>query len=403
MNRRLLVSCVILCISIKMYADDIAMPAFFPQSPRISAQGSSFTAIANGYESLFTNPAGFAMSDGEFTIIGLNPWIYGKPSPLMFSLGLLNPPASYKGPDTTFSDVSGKRDYFNYTVSGGTGLGASVGIGYTGKGLGLGFINHNDLFFISNEAPELTHGYFLSDFALIGGLAFTPVKRDRLSISLGADLRPSVRFYSPINASAMLSYLDASGAEDPEAFTALNTEYLYQGAALGMDAGIILTLDSSFRFGFTARDIAGTRYTMARYSLGDWLDSLQGSGLPGGSQSSPDSFYVPMSFNLGAAWYPQYEFITRYCTPVLHASMNKLEELFKDTYSPVTLFHAGTEITVFKRLKLRAGLNQGYLSYGAGVSFSCIDLNFAAFTRELGYNKGEAASRVVSVEFAIRL
>ncbi|MCF7949797.1 MAG: hypothetical protein K9M94_14505, partial [Spirochaetia bacterium] len=38
----------------------IDSPVYAPMTPEVIGQGGSFTAVAHGYNSLFTNPAGFA-------------------------------------------------------------------------------------------------------------------------------------------------------------------------------------------------------------------------------------------------------------------------------------------------------------------------------------------------------
>jgi hypothetical protein len=50
-------------------------PRFAPQNPIVMGQGGSFTANAEGYNSFFLNPAGFAKKS-EFTIVSANPWLY---------------------------------------------------------------------------------------------------------------------------------------------------------------------------------------------------------------------------------------------------------------------------------------------------------------------------------------
>jgi hypothetical protein len=66
-------------------------------------------------------------------------------------------------------------------------------------------------------------------------------------------------------------------------------------------------------------------------------------------------------------------------------------------------FHAGAEVDVWL-LALRAGLNQGYPTYGVGLSFGLLDVNYVHFTEELGYFPGQMARdmHVFSLNFKIR-
>ena len=54
-------------------------------------------------------------------------------------------------------------------------------------------------------------------------------------------------------------------------------------------------------------------------------------------------------------------------------------------------------------LALRAGFNQGYLTFGLGAALYVVDLNLAYFSREMGDGFRETAGRGVSVEAALRL
>lgn len=48
---------------------------FTPENPVVMGRGGSFTATARGYNSFFSNPAGFARS-GEFTLASVNAWAF---------------------------------------------------------------------------------------------------------------------------------------------------------------------------------------------------------------------------------------------------------------------------------------------------------------------------------------
>ncbi len=52
----------------------VDIPSAVPVNPQVAGQGGSFTANASGYNSLFKNPAGFAMEDGSFTLTSANVW-----------------------------------------------------------------------------------------------------------------------------------------------------------------------------------------------------------------------------------------------------------------------------------------------------------------------------------------
>jgi hypothetical protein len=64
--------------------------------------------------------------------------------------------------------------------------------------------------------------------------------------------------------------------------------------------------------------------------------------------------------------------------------------------------HIGTQVTVVRFLKLRAGINQGYFTFGAGMRLLFLDLNVAAFSRELGIHPGDRPNSGLTAEVAFR-
>ena len=55
-------------------------------NPILAGQGGSFTANASGYNSLFKNPAGFAMDGGDFTLLSANVWSFADQSLIDFAM-----------------------------------------------------------------------------------------------------------------------------------------------------------------------------------------------------------------------------------------------------------------------------------------------------------------------------
>src|SRR6056297_2413640 len=60
--------------------DIIDSHVYAPMTPEVIGQGGSFTAVAHGYNSLFTNPAGFARDGGSFTMLSTTVSPYFLPS-----------------------------------------------------------------------------------------------------------------------------------------------------------------------------------------------------------------------------------------------------------------------------------------------------------------------------------
>lgn len=82
MKKNTLIIAALLVVTLgSAFAEDVYMSAFSPRSATILAQGGSFTAVARGYEALYTNPAAFASRKG-------------KPHPHAEPLGIWQSPGS---------------------------------------------------------------------------------------------------------------------------------------------------------------------------------------------------------------------------------------------------------------------------------------------------------------------
>ena len=369
------------------YAEDKVLDSpFVPVSPEVFAQGGSFVANAHGFNALFHNPAGFVGSDGSFTVLSSTAWLYANPYRAFQIMGS--------------SDSSELIDFVeNEITAGGFGFGFSEGIGYVGKGLGLGMVLNVDSYL---WGPTLlgSEGSMDATVAFIGGLAL-PINLFGIKINLGADIRPMIRVLVPhLDHTEMFDMIDAvqNGGNPLEA---LNTAEALHGYAFGLDLGAIMEM-GGLRVGISARDFLGTRFAYRQNEFGDVLDSLSGSGGFPDTGTEVDNYVIPMDVSVGIAYDFDFGSLSSVIDPVLHASLNDLIGVIREDRSPWTLLHVGAEIEMFRFLKLRAGLNQGYPTLGTGVHLAFIDLNAALFTREMGQYIGDRPNSGMTVEAAIR-
>ena len=87
MKRLLAVLLLISVITLGAFAQTTYLqPTSIPVNPILAGQGGSFTANASGYNSLFKNPAGFAMDGGDFTLLSANVWSFADQSLIDFAM-----------------------------------------------------------------------------------------------------------------------------------------------------------------------------------------------------------------------------------------------------------------------------------------------------------------------------
>jgi hypothetical protein len=290
-------------------------------------------------------------------------------------------------------------------TGGGFGVGGSMGIGYAGKGLGLGMAIIADSYLwgptLLGMAGDLT-----ATIGFMGGMSF-PLEAGPFTFHVGGTLRPMVRIHTLLpNADALAMFTAMMGGSP--LFTAIGTADAVYGVGVAMDLGVIAEL-GWFTFGLSVRDVGGTVFN---YSVDDFgtLSAVFGSELrlPPGSPVT-DRYVVPMDISLGTAFHPVFGDgkFNKILDTTLHIELTDLVHTIGDAVagdgSIWKMVHAGVELRLLRVFSGWAGLNQGYFTFGAGLDLFVVDFNFAVFTRELGSYLGDRPSSGATLEVAIRL
>jgi hypothetical protein len=372
------------------FAAEYYEPPFVPLSPTVMGQGGAAVATAHGYDSFFYNPAGFSRGKRELVIPGTTMWVYSRPDALLsFALDAFSaPPAPADIVNLVGSQVTG----------GGFGVGGSAGIGFVGEGLGLGMAVMVDSLLRGPTLLGLA-GDLTGTLCFIGGLA-GPLELGKLKLHIGVDIRPMLRFHVPLTNADAISLVTALGSGG-NLFTAIGTANAVYGVGIGLDAGAILEL-GPLLVGVSVRDFGGTRFQYATETVSSILGTLQGSGrLPVGSAVS-DTYVTPMDVAAGIAFHPRLGKASKIFDPSLQIDCQDIVGIIRDGRSPWTMLHMGVDIRLFSFFSLRAGLDQGYLTFGTGLKIFFFDLNAAVFTRELGTHLGDIPNSGATLEIALR-
>jgi hypothetical protein len=361
-------------------------PQFIPQSAEIMAQGGSFNANAKGFYSLFTNPAAFGKGKASLTLVSAMPWMYALPSE-----------STVAALETASADPAAAIGELNDILTGpGFGAGVSSGIGFVGANLGLGLIGMADVF---ASGPN-TFGVEVDShitFGFIGGLGI-PIDLGGILLRLGGAVRPMYRIRIPnmgIDEVLSLASSDMSTGEI--------TLPVYQGVGLGIDLAAMAEF-GPFTASLSIRDLGGTVFQYTTSTFSEAMTALDAGSLPEGGPEIPENerYVIPMTWNIGAAFHPDLGGLAKLIDPVVHAD-------YAISFVPIevaptfwTSLHLGAEVRLLSIFKLRAGINQGYITAGAGVHLLFLDVNVAYFGRELGSFAGAKQSQGLTAEVAIR-
>jgi len=382
---------------ISLSAAGIDEAPFLPVSPRVMGMGGSFMAVADGYESLFYNPAGFANTSFSLTILSESICMYMNPAALK---DVVDSVGAAQGEGEGFSEEA--MAILNEQITeGGLGMSWSSGVGFVAGGLGIGaalvidggLYGGRNMLDISGDASAtlgLVLGYAM-DFDILG-----------MELNVGADLRPMYRIHSIIENRMAVQMASAFLNGNPDAAMAILADNAtLSGLGVGLDLGGILEM-GPFQFGLSMRDIFGTRFEYYTNPFSEIQTALKTGGkIPTTDKVTDATYMIPMEISAGAAY--NLDILKPLLDFSFHADLQDVVGVIRYARSPWALLHIGAEATLLGLLKGRLGFNQGYITMGAGVHLLFFDVEIAAFTRELGKYIKDQPNSGVTMELAIRL
>ncbi len=376
-------SALIICSSAS-FADDI-YPVLTPKNAASMALGGSFTSIPTAEFSFFGNPAAFAAKKGSMTLLSVDAWAYVKPT--SDNLAVLS--GLFKE-DANMAALAGSL----MPTNNGIGGGASVGLGYAGKGLGIGVFAISDNWAAGDTVPSATLTTDTQVSAVVG-LGIPLEFGDSLRLSIGGDIRPFYRVRGSTSLSDVLMTMQNEESEEDSIPVDVNA-----GFGLAVDLGAHLQL-GTLGIGLAIRDIAPP-FAVWNGSLDELVDSLESEGLPTPGDDAVKAVFLP-SITAGLSWKPA--ILPGLVDPALYVELQDPVAVFQNADgfgTALNLLHLGAEVKVINILSLRAGLNRGWISLGAGLKLLFLDVNAAVFTEELGALPGDKPRSGFSLSTAIR-
>lgn len=397
------------------FAETVRQAEFQAQNPEIMGQGGSYVAVAEGYSSLFSNPAGIAWThEPEVTLPSISLWAYSRPDLLLPTIGALGGQnVSSDGGDEQSRDELILDNLSEQFTTNGFGVGTALGFGYVGNRIGVGMNVAVDSYLYGDTFPLGLEGELTSQFTLVFGYAH-PFELGPVDMALGGTLRPNLRITSLVGSDTAADLVstftgvdtgDTGGDGDlTETIVALN------GWGVAFDAGFLARYRSA-TVGMQARNLFNTNMQYTRNSLKDILDALGSGGLPspageGDPEFVREDYIIPADLTIGVAWQPDLGELSFLVDPEIHL---QIDDVFKtgqlDPDRPTSFWtrtHVGTELTFLNFFDLRFGLNQGYFTFGTGMDLLFLDLQFALYSQEFGRYPGDQQVGGAALEIALR-
>lgn len=385
--KRLYCFLLLLVLAAFVGAQPVTQAVVTPRDARAMALGGSFQALSSGFDAFYGNPSAFGSAKSEFTVLDASTWLYLKPT--VANVGDLSKLVTGEADQAAMVDTLNR-----FVTENGFGGGFSAGLGYIGKGLGIGAYVVEDVVVSGPNAlgAKITQA---AQVNAVIGLAI-PIKLGGLTLSFGGDIRPFFRVDSPAGGWAFAPILSAfmSGG-DPVA--PIMSEDAYSSFGLAMDFGLSLEL-GTLSLGLSARDIAPP-YKLVQSTVGTMLSSLSGGNIQSAGGTGLEAALLP-ALSVGLSWKPA--LIPYFLEPALYFEIQDPVAVIKDKESIWKLFHAGLDLEVFSFLNLRAGVNKGWLSAGFGIDLFLLELDAAIFTEEIGRVPGDYGRSGIVLQAAIR-
>ncbi len=384
MKRTITILLVLLLAGSAVFAQTLDAAA--PKDARSMAMGGAFVAMSDGYQSLYGNPAAFADKKAELTLISVNPWVYAKPTETNITTFMNVAEPLSLGAAPPIADMT------SLITENGLGAGVSAGLGWVGKGLGLGLLGGGEAY-LSGDSLFGASGTLDGQIAAVVGIG-VPLKLGPFLFQVGGDIRPYLRMTGDIIATKLLGSIIVN----PATFTPKTLDVAV-GFGLAVDLGAKLELGQLVSVGLAVRDIS-TNQNYSTSTIGKVLASLEVGNLPPGD---PAPYTLSPNITLGASVTPIPVFLRKLVDVTVTAELQDPLRVIADDLSIWNLFHVGAEADLLGGLiAVRAGVNKGYLSVGAGLDLLLIEVNVAVFTEELGRNPGDKGRTGISAEVAIR-
>ncbi len=392
MTKKLLAVLLLALAGGAAFADTIDEIPFAPMNPATLGRGGAEISDAHGWDALFSNPAGFSRDPSAFTLSSTEVWVYSRPDELTNLVGEFAAGTASSSAILNFMS--------NQVTRGGIGAGGAWSIGYVGGGLGLGAALIVDSVL---NGPSLlgVSGDMTATLGFIGGLAI-PVEVAGFKVHVGGDVRPMIRVHTLLTNSVAVNMLKAL-ATGGSVFSSLGNAPALYGVGIGLDAGAIAEI-GWFNVGLSIRDLGGTQFryntTPFRVVESAVTGSLQFPTT--GTLVTSDQYVIPMDIGIGVSFHPDFGTFNNILDPTASLEMRNVVGALTGPESAWTLLHFGIDTKIVSFFSLRMGLNQGYLTAGAGVRFLVFDLNFAVFTRELGLHVGDMPLSGMTLDSSIR-
>ena len=383
--------------------------AYQPGLARYDAMGQSGLALPSRLDSFYTNPAalsksGFALNLPSFSFTWYNlEKLVNDPDAVAIIERII------KGNPSDEDAITLAQKFLN-NLGGGRNMIAkldmdvSLKLGMLGLGTNVQVkihsLNQGSSWASTSVIPEVNAAQTVA-------LGVELLDTGALSLSAGVAVHGVYKaYYKALNGSTIVDLMKSDNIGE----TLLWATPVMGGYAIPFDVGVTLgLLNDTMTISATANNLNGKYHMKSFGGAGDLVNSISKGAVkvPAGHISGESVDFdveTPWSLNFGFAFAPNVPGLN----PVVTADLVDMYELIRsfsstDFRASDLLLHLnlGAELGVFNIVKVRAGVNRGYLSVGAGIwlPFMAVDATYG--WQEFGKEIGDKAVDSLTIKFTL--
>lgn len=368
--------------------------AFKPTISRINAMGGAGIGSGRASDSLFYNPADITDNTFGLKLPSISFTLYNAKEILSDPHNLQYIEALAEGGDGLQYSTPLAMNLLSYLGSNkGALMAADAGIGIYIGSFGISADTRIKIHSL-NPSGGSTTALIIPELNFAGSIGTGVRIIDSSKLTVDAGVSAHFAFKAYFKGQDLTSTLQLIDMGENSEFDITGIPVM-AGYALPIDAGInVGFLDNTLKLSFTANNINGN-YFMKSYPgfeyLLDDLDLIENQDV---ECINPKEFdiKIPIEYNFGITFAPS----IRNLNPIFTLNLVDFDEFVKKVsknnpdYERLFADHAiyGMEINLFRFVNLRAGVNRGYVSVGAGFGLLGVrieaDYNWQEFGRKLG-------------------
>ena len=383
--------------------------SFQPTFSRYNAMGQSGLAAAGRMDSFYTNPAALAEKRFGLNIPTVAVTMYNVQKLVSDSEAMTIVNSLIDGSAEDNAPVALVEKMVNNLGSGNNLLATvDAGVGAAFGSFGLGANAQVKLHTTSNGASNLANVEILPEVNVAQTLAlgFNIIDTGSLKLQAGVAGHFVYKAYLEKQSAGTLSKMVSGEDADVEKQLVWNTPTM-GGYAIPVDLGVTLSLaNDAIRFSATANNINGKYYMSSYDSFANMTNSVVGTEVftpeEGYEAKESEKFVIktPWTLNFGFAFAPNVIF-----KPVITADLidmlGMVKSLGSDSFKAEDLLlhlNAGAEVSILC-FNLRAGVNRGYMSVGAGVGLLGMRIDATYGWQEFGAELGDKPVDSFTIRF----